>query len=261
MKKIFFSSLLIASSLLRAQTTATDFTANDCNGASHNLFSELDAGKVVVLVWVMPCGNCIGDALTAQTEVQNALSSNPGKILFYVADDYGTTACSSVKSWCNTNGIIPNAVFVSGAIKMSDYGANGMPKVIVLGGSNHKVYYNEIAPDITASGIQAGISSAVADINASTGITTQSATQFGITIFPSPGNGLIRLQVNLPEASKVNVEIRNELGQVVKEIHSELLNPGTQIINMDAGTLARGNYFLTATNGQSTIKERLVITQ
>jgi hypothetical protein len=248
MKKILISLVFVTGSLVKAQTTATDFTTSDCSSASHNLFSELDAGKVVVLIWVMPCANCINPALTAQTEVQNALNANPGKILFYVADDNGNTPCSSVKSWCNTNGVTPSAVFSSTSIKMSDYGASGMPKLVVLGGNNHKVYYNDVAPNITASDIQ-------------TGITTQSVSKFGITVFPSPGNGIIRLQVNLPEASKIDVEIRNELGQLVKELHSEHLNSGLQILALDVNTLTRGNYFLTATNGQATIKERLVITQ
>jgi hypothetical protein len=40
--------------------TAADFTANDCNGTSHHLFAELNAGKVVVVAFVMPCTDCIG---------------------------------------------------------------------------------------------------------------------------------------------------------------------------------------------------------
>ena len=42
-----------------AQTTATDFTANDCGGTSHTLFTELNAGNVIVITWVMPCSSCI----------------------------------------------------------------------------------------------------------------------------------------------------------------------------------------------------------
>ena len=30
-----------------AQTTATDFTTNDCDGVSHHLFEELDNGDVI----------------------------------------------------------------------------------------------------------------------------------------------------------------------------------------------------------------------
>jgi len=57
MKKqiLTFTFLILNTFGLIAQTNATDFTANDCDGVSHHLFSELDNGKVVVIAWVMPC--------------------------------------------------------------------------------------------------------------------------------------------------------------------------------------------------------------
>ena len=43
----------------QAQTTALDFTANDCAGMSHTLFSDLDAGNAVVIDLVMMgCPSC-----------------------------------------------------------------------------------------------------------------------------------------------------------------------------------------------------------
>ena len=45
---------LFISVLALPQTNATDFSVDDCNGEFHNLFTELDAGKVVVIAWVMP---------------------------------------------------------------------------------------------------------------------------------------------------------------------------------------------------------------
>lgn len=56
MKKLLlaFSQLLLSGFMAFGQTTATDFTVNDCGGTSHNLFTELDAGKVIVLCWPMP---------------------------------------------------------------------------------------------------------------------------------------------------------------------------------------------------------------
>src|SRR5438067_299698 len=63
MKKILlFVSFLLINGITFGQTTATDFTATDCNSASQSLFTELNAGKIVVLIWVMPCSVCISDA-------------------------------------------------------------------------------------------------------------------------------------------------------------------------------------------------------
>ena len=46
MKKTLMIIIAILTTLefAYAQTTATDFTTNDCNGISHSLFDELDNG-------------------------------------------------------------------------------------------------------------------------------------------------------------------------------------------------------------------------
>src|ERR1043165_5686641 len=106
MKHFLFTALLLlfGLSLAVAQTTATNFTATDCNATSHTLFTELDAGKIVVLVWVMPCAACISDAKAAFDAVGSFASSNPGKVVFYLSDDIGDAGCSTLNSWASTNG-------------------------------------------------------------------------------------------------------------------------------------------------------------
>src|SRR4051812_49233225 len=104
MKKILYSILLLPVTSLFAQT-APDFTAIDCDGTSHNLYSELNTGKVIVLNWVMPCSMCIGGSAGAYNTVQGYASSNPGVVLHYLLDDNGGTACSTLQSWAVTNSI------------------------------------------------------------------------------------------------------------------------------------------------------------
>ena len=78
MKRINFLILLILSFLSGgAQNNATDFTALDCDGVSHHLFSELDSGKVIVIAWVMPCGPCGSIALDAYTASLGYANTNP----------------------------------------------------------------------------------------------------------------------------------------------------------------------------------------
>ena len=50
---------------------ATDFTTDDCNGVTHNLFDSLDAGNVIVIAWAMPCFSCIAPSLSAYSAVQS----------------------------------------------------------------------------------------------------------------------------------------------------------------------------------------------
>ena len=55
MKKYIFKILLLmfVTNISFAQPTATDFTTDDCDGVSHNLFDELNDGNVIVISWVM----------------------------------------------------------------------------------------------------------------------------------------------------------------------------------------------------------------
>ena len=106
MKKILSTlsmALMLCSTISNAQTAA-DFTALDCNGVSHNLYTDLGAGKVIVVTWVMPCGSCIGGAASAYNAVQSFATSNPGKVFNYLVDDAGSS-CSSLASWAMANGI------------------------------------------------------------------------------------------------------------------------------------------------------------
>lgn len=158
--------LLIAIALLTCMfsfsQTATDFTTKDCAGASHNLFNELDSGKVIVICWIMPCHACIEGALNSSKAVHIFASSKPGQVKFYLIDDYGNSTCNDVNDWASTNSITYNAIFGNSGniINMKDYGKAGMPKIVVIGKSGHKVYYNVNGPG-TVSEIQTAITNAL----------------------------------------------------------------------------------------------------
>src|SRR5688572_13116309 len=98
MRAVFLTLALAYFSIAGAQT-ATNWKVNDCSGISRELFQDLDGGKVVVVIWVMPCALCIDESLISQTEVQNALSTNPGRVVFYMADDNGNTDCTTMADW------------------------------------------------------------------------------------------------------------------------------------------------------------------
>jgi hypothetical protein len=147
---------------LTAQTAA-NWNVNDCSGISRELFADLDAGKTAVIIWVMPCSQCISGALTAQTEVQNALASHPGKVVFYLADDYGNSSCGSLNTWANSNGVTDGIRISNNQVSMTPYGDPGMPKIVVAGGSQHKVFYNENEPDIVGTELRDAIAASLAE--------------------------------------------------------------------------------------------------
>lgn len=238
---ILFIAGMFVTATSRAQT-AVNFTANDCNSVSHTLFDELDADKVIVIVWVMPCGSCIAPALSAYTEVQNYASSHPGRVKYYLVDDYANTPCPSLSSWGATNGISsPDAVFSNNAIQMSDYGNAGMPKIVVLGQNSHTVFFNE-TNGLNTANFNTGIINA---LGSSSSISEIVKDQSNLTISPNPVNSEIsHISFELEKSGSVVITVTDALGQYVNTLSNEKLPSGIHQIDFNTSLLSNGMYFV-----------------
>ena len=244
MKRTLLLSLSILFALATfSQTTATDFTVEDCSGNTVNLFSQLDEGKVVVIAWVMPWAACIGPALESYQVVQTYVTSNPGQVLYYMADDYANTACSSIKAWANNNSMgDADAYFSDAEVSMSDYGTPGMPKVIVVGCSEHKVYYNK---NYTASGIGEAIDEALLECNAiNTSVAEIGNNSFNINLFPNPAQNIVNVSYEMKESSLVTIDVINMMGETAQMVSNSVQNAGTNELQFDTEPLKDGLYLL-----------------
>ena len=257
MKKNLLLTLVSLMAVFGFSQTAGNFTCNDCSGNNHDLFTELNSGKVIVIAWVMPCGSCISGALAGYTQVQNFQSSNPGQVLFYLADDVANTSCSSLTSWANTNGISgANAIFSNSTVNMNPYGTAGMPKVVVLGGgSNHTVFYNQNNGAVTQSGIQSAITAAIA----STAGVNEKNNFSSLELYPNPANTNPILALKLVKAAQVKIEVQNQLGQKVAEVYNANLPQGDNTVKIDISELANGTYFISCTDGELSKKIKLIV--
>ena len=247
MKKILLTICSALALTFGFGQTATNFTVNDCAANSHTLFTELDAGKVIVMCWVMPCGACISSASADATAVQSFATSNPGRVKFYILDDTGGTTCSSLTSWESTNSITPDATIqnVGNAIKMTDYGTSGMPKTVVLGGTNHTVFYN-VNGTVSPSALQTAITSG---LNATTAI--QEAPELtDLNVFPNPAESSTQVSFSLTSSSDdVTIDIFNMVGKKIKTVFSGPEASGTYNIPVDCTDLQNGFYFIKINTG------------
>jgi hypothetical protein len=255
MKTVLIFLCMLYSISSRAQT-ATNWTVTDCAGVNHELFADLDAGKVAVIVWVMPCSFCIDESLAAQSAVQNANASNPGKVVFYLADDYGNTNCSTMNTWCSTNGLTDPFIINSKSVSMSPYGAAGMPKVVIAAGQDHKVVYNKNAPDVNENDINAGINSALA---LATGLGAVLPGEFSVQVFPNPVTDESKLVIQVEKPGVVTVNLMNVTGQVINKVFNGNMRPGTNEYTIGKGNLENGIYFLSISEGNSFITKKVVI--
>lgn len=218
-----------------SQTTATDFTVNDCDGNTHHLFSELNSGKVVVIAWVMPCPPCATHAINAHSSVLNFETSHPNRVKYYLVDDFANTTCSALSSWASSNGLGSTTMFSDAAISMTDYGQIGMPKIVVLGGLNHQIYFNQ---NSSTQGIDAAITQALQATNINDGLS-----KIEIELFPNPSSDFLNISYNLISYSELTLEIFNMIGQRSMDIIN-IYNANKGIYNLDVSNLPIGTYFL-----------------
>jgi hypothetical protein len=257
MKKVL---TLISLTVLLCSTgfaqTATNFNCNDCAGSNHDLFTELDAGKIIVLTWVMPCSACIAPSMTASTTVQSYAISNPGIVKFYLADDYANTTCPSLTGWATTNSLVTDAVFSDASIDMLDYGTAGMPKTVVLGGLSHTVYYNQ-----NGSNVMADMQTAINNAIAANGISEVSNnTMLDFKVFPNPAKNISTLYYTLSASVDVTVDIMNQLGQKVNTVSIGKQFAGKHEYQFTIEAFSDGVYYIRLTAGEAIETVKLTVT-
>ena len=204
----YFILAVLGVSVLSGQT-ATNFQLQDCNGKDHDLFQELDSGYVVVVVWVMPCGTCVAPSITSYNVVRSYDTVYPNKIRYFLVDDYGNTSCTSIKSWGNQNGLSKAVPFSNAAIKMSDYGNDGMPKVVILAGKDHSVMFNE-NNNISSPAFKSSLDLAIGKT-----LNTAVITENQVSVNPNPVTSTFRVSLN--SEGNVRIKIYNSIGTLMKE--------------------------------------------
>jgi hypothetical protein len=255
MKRPFLAVVLGLSTLLSSAQTATNFNVADCSGTQHDLFAELDAGNVVVLTWVMPCASCIGPALTTYNVAESFQATNPGRVHMYLCDDYANTNCTVLNSWRTSTGLANATTFSNTAINMNDYGGPGMPKVVVLGGNSHSVFYNANYT-VDPTSLQQAITDALAAVN---GIAETTGHDLRPAVWPNPANDRAVVQFNMPASANLAITLLGPDGRLVDQLHNGPVAPGEQRLGFNTTTLPAGLYLVRIAGGTWSGTARLTI--
>jgi hypothetical protein len=80
-----------------------------------------------------------------------------------------------------------------------------------------------------------------------------------INLYPNPSSDKVIIEFELNEAMLVNIEIFDVLGQKVKNLESNNLNFGKNILTLDISDLAFGNYILNINIGNKSINKGLIV--
>ena len=92
-----------------------------------------------------------------------------------------------------------------------------------------------------------------------TGINDINSKKLSFAAFPNPSQGQVQLKINSPQTEKIDINIRNVMGQNVY-YEQQQLNAGTQYHPLALSRLASGLYFISV-NSESGVQltQRLVI--
>jgi len=250
MKKTILGILLLLSGgmVSFSQTNATNFTANDCGSNSHTLFTELDNGNVVVLAWIMPCLTCVAPVKTAYN-IAKSYNNKPGyagKVKFYLIDDVADHNCTYLSNWASNNNIGPDILSVfdnapgGTVIKEADYGGTGMPHIAIVGGSDHRIFFNKHNADANdPTGIEYAIYSALTPAS----VTSSTETGSEAVIFPNPANNKLSIKYRIDHTAQVIFEIVDIVGRQLSYL-STTSNRGLNNETIDIGHLTSGTYFI-----------------
>lgn len=251
---VFFYSKQVA-----AQTTAMNFSILDCAGNPHELYADLDAGKVVIIEFFMTsCGSCITAGNTLEALKSDLLVEYPGMVKSYAFGYTNSYSCATVSSWVTTNGFtsIPSD---SGAAQVAYYGGFGMPTIVVLGGgTNHEVlgspYIGFSSSDTTTMG------SDIRDfLNGNVGIEDHHEALENLNIYPNPANGQVTISFDLSTSSDMAIEVTDLTGRIVLSVMNEKLISGTVVRTINTSGLAEGNYLIRINRNGEISHQKLAI--
>lgn len=259
MKKTILLSiaLMFVMTISKAQTVM-QISGNDCNGVSHDLYADLDAGKAVVVFFFMPsCGSCPPPAQKVQAMANNVMMTYPGMVTGYAMPYNNTTTCATTSSWVTTSGVPFYAPYDSGATQVANYGGFGMPTVVLLGGaaSNRRVMFS--TQSFATSDTTIMRDSILALFN-TTGIIDLPMGVNSFSVFPNPASENVSIILDLKESSILLIDVTDITGKQVAIISDEIQN-GLVTKQFSTAALSNGNYFVRLQVNGKTATQKLTV--
>jgi hypothetical protein len=232
-------ALMFVSTISKAQT-AMQINGADCNGMNHDLFADLNAGKASVVFFFMPnCGTCPPVAQKIQTMVNNILISHPNMVTAYAMPYNNTTTCTYASSWVANNNLSLYMPYDSGAVQVANYGGFGMPTVVLLGGTNHRVMFSTLSFTTSDTTI---MRDSILALFAPAGINDIPSNINSIDVYPNPSSSLVNIAIDLKEQTNLQIEVLDLTGKLVATICNDKNQHGFVSKKYDTDALVSGMY-------------------
>ncbi|MBX7107606.1 MAG: T9SS type A sorting domain-containing protein [Chitinophagales bacterium] len=84
-------------------------------------------------------------------------------------------------------------------------------------------------------------------------------TPFSLEIYPNPASGNTTLHFNLPDASRITLQIFDVNGKQVQTVIDKTLAAGDHAFQINTATLSQGIYFVRMTTMDGTMNQKLIV--
>lgn len=256
-KSILLSVALFFIFSITKSQTVMQLNGVDCNGNSHDLLADLDAGKAVLLHFFMPnCTACPPPAKKIQAMANHILATHPGMITAYAMPYNNSATCAYAASWVTTNSLSLYMPYDSGAVQVANYGGFGMPTVVLLGGTDHRIMFSTLS--FSTSDTTEMRDSILALLEAPSAITNLPSVVSSFNVFPNPANNNASISFDLKESSNILIDVTDIAGKQVAIIAEEKQS-GVVTKQFSTAALPNGNYFVRLqVNGKSATQKLTV---
>jgi thiol-disulfide isomerase/thioredoxin len=265
MKMKLFILLILLSGLsqLKAQTgltVAQDFTAKDVYGTSHNLFSYLDEGKIVLIsFFTTTCGSC--NIYTPEiVESFNDFGCNQGNV-FYLGLNWGANNIGVIDFMAVHAVEFPCASGIEGLgnqINLQYEIGSHITALVVLPDRTIAAQFfgpNAYPTVDTLNSLLTSVGGHAQPCSVQVNEMNEDTDNEYFQCFPNPVIDELSLQINSGEFTEIEVEILNLAGQKILSFNPTFTSPNTEI-KLDVTRLTKGVYFVRLKN-----RSQMVATQ
>ncbi|MBK9460931.1 MAG: T9SS type A sorting domain-containing protein [Sphingobacteriales bacterium] len=255
---LLFAFMFVAT-ISKAQTTAMDFMANDCNGVPQHLFADLDEGNAVIIEFFMlNCGSCPVAGHKLETMKATLMTQYPGKVKSYAIGFSNSYTCTQISNWVTTNGFTSIPMSGGGA-QVAHYGGMGMPTVVILGGGAEHLVLGEPYIGLSTSDTTTIANDIREFLDVSTAVNAPKTPESNFAVYPNPANDLINLSFDLKTAGNVAINIIDVTGKKVATIMNEEVSSGKHTKLFSTASLQNGIYYVQITEGTAISAHKLTI--
>lgn len=238
-------------SISYGQSTAPNWTLQDCSAANHTLYTYLDSQEVVVMEFVMGCSSCT-DAGSLLMNLKNEYDvSHPGKVNFFLMDYFPSNDCTDVTATWSSHNF--DALF-SGCWNEKDFyypTLYPMPAIVIAAGNYHTVIYNDLSWQNSDTTL---IKQAIDQFFVTVGVENNSKKN-DVSIYPNPVENVLTIDISgIVPGEFEGIEVYDANGKQMKLVY----NANNQIIPLTTSYFVPGSYTLVITTKSGLIRKNFI---